>query len=126
MGSVKKRVLDVGQCNPDHYSIRHLIEGKFAAEVVRAHLPADALAKLREGQFDLVLINRKLDQDYSDGLEIIKLMKADAALASIPVMLVTNYAEHQEAAVAVGAAWGFGKLEYNRPETHDRLKKFLG
>ena len=27
--------------------------------------------------FDLVLVNRKLDSDYSDGLEIIKQIKAD-------------------------------------------------
>jgi hypothetical protein len=41
-------------------------------------------------------------------------------------MLVTNYAEHQEAAVAVGAIRGFGKLEFDKPETRERLAAVLG
>ena len=41
---------------------------------------------------DLVLVNRKLDADYSDGMEILKAIKADSALAPVPVMLVSNYA----------------------------------
>ena len=40
-------------------------------------------------------------------------------------MLVTNYAEHQEEAVAVGAERGFGKLELNE-QTAQRLKPILG
>ncbi len=32
-----------------------------------------ALAELRGGQFDLVLVNRKLDSDYSDGIEVIRI-----------------------------------------------------
>jgi len=121
-----KRVLDVGQCQPDHGSIRRLIEGRFAAEVVQAHDARETLAQLRAGKFDLVLINRKLDADYSDGLEIIQQIKADPQLAETPVMLVTNYPEHQQLAVAAGAELGFGKLETNKPETHERLAKFLG
>src|SRR5260221_10716061 len=105
-----KRVLDVGQCPPDHGSIRRLIEDRFAAEVVQAHDARETLAQLRAGKFDLVLINRKLDADYSDGLEIIQQIKADPQLADTPVMLVTNYPEHQQLAVAAGAELGFGKL----------------
>lgn len=120
-----KRVLDVGQCDPDHSSICRLIERNFKAEVVRAHLPDDALAYLHSGSFDLVLVNRKLDRDYSDGLDIIQSMKADPEMAKIPVMLVTNYAEHQALAVAAGAEPGFGKLEYAKPETIEKLSRFL-
>lgn len=122
---MKKHVLDVGQCQMDHGALRRLIEGEFAAEVTQAHSAEQALAQLRSGQFDLVLVNRKFDADYSDGLDIIKQIKADPELAGINVMLVTNYAEHQEQAVAAGAAPGFGKSELSEPRTLERLKPFL-
>jgi len=122
---MSKRVLDVGNCVPDHAAIRGLLEGTFGAEVVQAHGPDDTLAALRQGDFDLVLVNRKLDQDYSDGLEIIKAIKADAALARTPVMLITNYEDHQAAAIAAGAEAGFGKLSLRAEETIKRLGKLL-
>jgi CheY-like chemotaxis protein len=120
-----KRVLDVGQCGFDHGAIRRLIESQFAAEVVQAHRLDDAIQRLRSEPFDLVLVNRKLDADYSDGLDVLRTIKADAALASTPVMLVSNYAEAQQAAVAVGAEPGFGKSELNQPATREKLRAFL-
>jgi len=115
-----KRVLDVGNCVPDHAAIRSLLERTFGAEVVQTHGPEDTLAELQAGVFDLVLVNRKLDQDYSDGLDIIKAIKGDTALARTPVMLITNYEDHQQAAVAAGAQPGFGKLSLSSPQTLER------
>lgn len=120
-----KRVLDVGQCGPDHATIRNYLTANFDCEVVQTHGPADTLAELRSGRFDLVLINRKLDADYSDGIEILRAIKADTATEGVPVMLVTNYADHQEAAVAAGAHRGFGKLEFDRVETREKLAAVL-
>src|SRR4051812_40147495 len=100
---MSKRVLDVGQCAPDHAAIRHFLTRNFDCEVVQVDDGAGALAQLRDGEFDLVLVNRKLDCDYSDGVEVIRALKAELATASVPVMLVTNYPEHQDAAIAVGA-----------------------
>ena len=120
-----KRVLDVGNCGPDFASIQGFLTSQFDCEVVPAHGPEDALAELRKGDYALVFVNRKLDRDYSDGIEVIKRIKADAALSRVPVMLVTNYAEHQDAAVAIGAERGFGKLELGSAETQSRLQPFL-
>jgi len=122
---VAKRVLDVGQCVPDHGAIRRLLEGQFGAEVVRAHLPGDTWEALRAGTFDLVLINRLLDADHSEGLAILSAIKADPATRGLPVMVVSNYPEHQQAAVAAGAEEGFGKAELNLPATHAKLARFL-
>jgi two-component system chemotaxis response regulator CheY len=121
-----KRVLDVGQCVPDHATIRAYLTRNFDCEVVQTHGAEDTLAQLKSGGFDLVLINRKLDADYSDGVEILKLIKADNAISNVPVMLVTNYPEHQDAAIAAGAVRGFGKLEYDRPETKEKIAAALG
>ena len=119
------RVLDVGQCVPDHAAIRRLLESKFAVQVVQTHGMDDTLAELRRGEFALVLVNRKLDADYSDGLEIIKQIKADPKLAPIPVMLVSNYPNAQQQAVAVGAEMGFGKAQLGSGETQARLQAVL-
>jgi len=121
-----KQVLDVGQCPPDHAAIRELIEDHFDAQVTQSHLPGDTIEALRGGSFDLVLVNRKLDTDYSDGLEIIQQIKADEQLAHVPCMLITNYPEHQQQAIAAGAELGFGKLEFALPQTRERLAALLG
>jgi len=120
-----KRVLDIGNCGPDHGAISHFLGKAFQAEVIQADGASDGLAILRSEPIDLVLVNRKLDMDYSDGLEIIQQIKADAKLAKLPCMLITNYPDQQQVAVASGAEYGFGKKELHTPETHARLAKFL-
>ncbi len=122
---MRKRVLDVGQCGPDHFTIRSYLMRHFDCEVVQVDDAAGALAELRGGPFDLVLVNRKLDCDYSDGVDVIRAIKADPEAASVPVMLVTNYPEHQEAAMAIGAVRGFGKLEFGDPATRTRIAEHL-
>jgi CheY-like chemotaxis protein len=119
------KVLDVGNCGVDHSAIRSFLSTHFGCDVIQAHGPDDTLAALKCGEYDLVLVNRKLDRDYTDGIEVIRQVKADADIADVPVMLVTNYPEHQEAAMAVGAIRGFGKLEFDKPETLDKLKAVL-
>jgi CheY-like chemotaxis protein len=122
---MRKRVLDVGNCGPDHAAIVGLLR-PFDCEVLQADDARGALVALKAGGVDLVLVNRKLDVDYSDGIEVIRQIKADPAVAATPVMLVTNYPEHQDAAEAIGALRGFGKLEFNKPETRERLEAVLG
>lgn len=115
------RVLDVGNCGYDHGKISQMLQQKFAAEVVAADTASETFERLAREKFDLVLVNRKLDHDYSDGIEIIKRLKQHPEFSSIPVMMITNYPDHQQQAVAIGAVHGFGKLELAKPETHQRL-----
>jgi CheY-like chemotaxis protein len=121
-----KRVLDVGNCGVDHAAICALVKRHFDCDVIQADGPEDVFRELQQGQIDLVLVNRKLDRDYSDGIELIKQIKANPATTSVPVMLVTNYPEHQDAAITVGALRGFGKLEFEAPATKERLAAVLG
>jgi CheY-like chemotaxis protein len=122
---MKKRVLSVGQCGPDNSAIRTFLTRNFECEFDTADAAEDALAKMKRSAYDLVLVNRKLDIDYSDGTDVIRTLKEDPATAAVPVMLVTNYPEHQEAAIAIGAIRGFGKLEFGKPETIERLAPIL-
>ncbi|MFM7168015.1 MAG: response regulator [Planctomycetaceae bacterium] len=121
-----KAVLSVGQCRPDSAAIGHYLRSNFAAEVVTADTAADALRLLAEREFQLVLLNRLLDADGSEGLQILHEIRRQEGWNGIPVMLVSNYAEWQQKAVAAGAVPGFGKAELNRPETRQRVAEALG
>ncbi|MEM9187408.1 MAG: response regulator [Planctomycetota bacterium] len=127
---MSKQVLDVGNCGPDHATITQFLESNFGCVVAQADRAEDALEKMiaaaRDGRpFDLVVVNRKLDVDYSDGLDVIRQLKANPATAAVPVMLITNYADHQDAAEAAGALRGFGKLQYSEPATVERVRAAL-
>ena len=121
-----KRILDVGQCQPDHATICAFLGKHFDCEIVQTHGLEDSLRALRDEEFDLVLVNRKLDRDYSDGIDIIREMKHQSETAHVPVMLITNYPEHQELSVNLGALPGFGKLQFDQPETVQKLQAALG
>ena len=120
-----KTVLDIGNCNPDHDAIAKMLTRNYDVVVLRAHELSDAMQMLSQKKVDLIVINRKLDIDYSDGIEILRHLKQDDAYKEIPTMIITNYAEQQLAAVADGAEYGFGKLQYSEPATRDRLSRFL-
>ncbi len=120
-----KRVLDVGNCDLDFANIAELVRAQFPAQVQRAHGKEDAFKALRKEQFDLVTVNRLMDRDGSEGMEIIKAMKEDPSLAGTPVMLITNYAEQQQLAIEVGAVPGFGKAALRATETIETLRRYL-
>jgi DNA-binding response OmpR family regulator len=123
---MSKRVIDVGNCVPDHAAIRRLIETSFDAHVVQAHDLKDTLRELEREPAALVLVNRKLDIDYSDGMAIIRHLKSSDHLSSTPVMLISNYPEYQQEAVAAGCEPGFGKQELRSEETLAKFKRLLG
>lgn len=120
-----KQVLDVGNCGPDHATISAALMKHFAVEVFQADEASDALAILGREKIDLVLVNRKLDIDYSDGIDVIKQIKAEPEFEKIPIMLITNHDEYQQSAVSAGAVYGFGKLSLNETKTYQRLAPFL-
>jgi len=121
----KKRVLSLGQCAADHWLIAKVLQASFDLEVIAADRFVDAEVQLRQGGIDLVLVNRVSDRDGSSGLDFIRQMKADDALRQVPVMLVSNYADAQKQAVALGALAGFGKSALDEAETLTRLRDVL-
>jgi len=121
-----KTVIDCGNCGPDYNSIRKLMQSQFEAVVVQTHGLDDTLEQLAQRNVDLITVNRKLDRDYTDGLEVIRGIKADPRFESIPVMLITNYEEYQQEAITAGALRGFGKLAVTDPATLRLLEPVLG
>jgi CheY-like chemotaxis protein len=120
-----KQVLNVGQCDYDHCNIQTFIQSHFDATVSSAGSYAEAQSAAQETVWDLILVNRVLDADGKSGLELIKNLKSDPVTRSLPVMLVSNFADAQMAAVEAGALPGFGKAMLTAPATLDELKKIL-
>lgn len=123
---MSKTVIDCGNCGPDYNSIRKLIQSQFDAVVLQTHGLQDTLELLAQRPVDLITVNRKLDRDYTDGIEVIRGIKADPRFTEVPVMLITNYEEHQQEAMQAGAVRGFGKLAVNDPATVKLLEPHLG
>jgi DNA-binding response OmpR family regulator len=120
-----KRVLSVGQCSADHGGISRTLRQAFGADVVSADHVEEALAALRVERFALVLVNRVFDADGGSGLDLIRTIRADAALKTVPLMLVSNHDDAQAEAVAAGAAPGFGKAALGHPAMLERVKPYL-
>lgn len=122
---MSRTVLDVGNCSLDHGTLTRLLESNFEVQVLRTHGMGDTLDVLRSQTVDLVLVNRIMDRDGSSGLALIQKLKADAALAAVPVMMMSNYPDAQQAAIQAGAEPGFGKAALRDTATLDRLQKYL-
>jgi two-component system chemotaxis response regulator CheY len=121
----KRRVLSVGQCFADHSSISRVLRTAYGAEVVAADTPQEALDRLREGDFRLVLVNRVLDSTGRPGLEVVRAIQAEEQLREVPVMLVSNYEDAQAEAVREGAVPGFGKASLGQPHMLARVEPHL-
>jgi CheY-like chemotaxis protein len=114
------------QWEADDAKIRRALEGRYAIDVVAVDTANEALARLRQGAYALVLVNRIFDADEGIGLDLIRALKADATLASLPVMLVSNFPDAQATAVAAGATPGFGKGGLAAATTFALLDPILG
>ena len=120
------RVVSIGQCGFDHGQISGLQRREFGVETTAAATLSEAQRAIASAGPALVLVNRKLDIDGGDGLDIIRRLQADEATKDVPVMLVSNYPDAQAEAGTLGAAPGFGKQELSDPATLDKLRPFLG
>lgn len=119
------RILSVGQCGFDGPQIAAFLGREFGAEVLEADRATEAIKAVRQARFDLVLVNRVGDRDGAPGLELVRAIRTDPALAGVPVMLVSNYPDAQREAVAAGACPGFGKAELNTPRAVEAVANAL-
>lgn len=119
-----RKVLSVGQCGFDNGNISRMIRTHFQAEIVPVDSTDNALDRLGREKFDLVLVNRVFDAG-GDGMEFIRQAKATPKGQITPVMLVSNYPECQEEAVAAGAVHGFGKNALGTSATLATLRPYL-
>ena len=118
MMNAPQRIVLVGHCNPDSSMLRSTIRRVAPDTIVdRASDDEEVAASLPAA--DLLLVNRALDGDFSasDGIELIRSLPPGSPVA----MLISNFPHAQDAAVAAGAAPGFGKSEIGAAHTPQRL-----
>ena len=115
------KILDVGQCGFDGPRMARLWHEALGAEVDCANTGDNAVEMLQRTDYDVVLVNRVLASDKSSGLEVIKRLLV--LQREIPVMLVSDLAEAQDAAVALGAVRGFGKAHLGERSTLDLVSR---
>lgn len=120
-----KRVLSIGQCGIDQGALSRFLKANFDVEIVVSSTVDDATNQMHRRPFDLVLVNRQFDHDGTEGVEFIRLLKADQQLAASPVMMITNFPEYAQDAVAAGAVPGFGKADLRSTGLAEHLKPYL-
>ncbi len=118
------RILDVGQCGFDGPRMAKLWKEKLAATVEACATGDEAVRRVEENKYDVVLVNRVLAGDGSSGLDVIRDLVGSGTRT--PVMLVSDYEEAQDAAVELGAVRGFGKAELGEASTLELVRKVAG
>ena len=122
---MSKKVVLVGHCGPDNSYLRMAVTSALRGATVLAADDATELdAVLAEGA-DLLLLNRELGWGFeqTEGVDVIRALRT--AHPNLRMMLVSNYAEAQAAAVAAGALPGFGKREIGSKRVTQVLREAL-
>ncbi len=120
-----RKLLIVGQCDFDYQRISFVLSKIYDIEFHRADSFDDAIQKSLDQQFDLIMINRLMDLDRSEGMAILHELKSNPQTENTPAMIISDYQDAQEAAVAAGASPGFGKARLDTPQTFELLSNFL-
>ena len=122
---MSKRVVLIGHCGPDNSYLRLAISRAARdAQVGVAEDEQEMKQAIAEG-VDLLLFNRVLDYGFeeTDGAALIGKLRAE--YPELKMMLISNYAEAQAAAVAAGARPGFGKRDIGTDRVTNLIRDAL-
>jgi two-component system, chemotaxis family, chemotaxis protein CheY len=117
------KVVLVGHCGPDAYALRAAIRSFFPRGSAVMVNGDDAL-QAELARADVLLVNRALDGDFAvgSGVDLIRTLAARPLSERPAMVLVSNFADAQEAALAAGAMPGFGKRQMYSPEMRKNLE----
>lgn len=120
----KKKFLIVDDFSTMRRIVRNLLKELGYTNVDEAEDGAMALAKLRSEPFDFVVSDWNMPG--MDGLEMLKQMRADAALAKIPVLMVTAEAKKENIiAAAQAGASGYVVKPFTAATLDEKLAKIF-
>jgi DNA-binding NarL/FixJ family response regulator len=125
--TMSKRVLMVGHCGADSSYMRLAVKKALGEVEISSAEDAQELDRaLTTSKVDLVLFNRQLDYgfDSDQGVEVIRSLRLTHP--NLKTMLVSNYPEAQQEALAAGAMPGFGKREIGTPRVTELLRNAVG
>jgi DNA-binding NarL/FixJ family response regulator len=116
-------VVLVGHCGIDGPRlVQELSAGLPEVQVSRVNSEQDLKRCCEEGA-DLLLINRAPVGFEREGLDLVRELCREGS--QVKVMLVSDYSEAQEEAVAAGALRGFGKSKMGTKVLVDTVRKAL-
>ncbi len=122
-GAALRTFVLVGHCGPDVHLLKRVISRAAPGAAIEVVDDEAALTRFHSPRF-VLLVNRKLDGMFeaTGGIELISSLAQQAEDARPALMLVSNFADAQAEAQAVGALPGFGKAELGEERTNDRLR----
>ena len=105
-------------------AIKTVLESKY--KVVTAYDGDTGLKKARSEKPDLILLD--IIMPTKDGFDVCKQLKDDSALAKIPVIILTSFAQHRgETNIPVSAGFELEAEGYiDKPVSPDALLKQVG
>lgn len=115
-------VLIAGNCGPDNWALESLLKELGVAHVTFAESADEVQSLLQQEQFTLVLLNRVFD---STGELALDLLQRLPQVQRSSCMLISNYPEAHQSAVALGGRSGFGKQQLREPQTQNLLRTAL-
>ena len=119
---MSKKVALVGHCGPDSSFLRMAINKALPGAQIVAADDDNELKAVLDGGADLVLFNRQLDYGFDDPQGVSVIRKLGRFYPKTKMMLVSNYADAQAAAIQAGALPGFGKREIGGPRVTQLLR----
>ncbi|MXP48660.1 chemotaxis protein CheY [Pantoea sp. Eser] len=121
MADKNMRFLVVDDFNTMRRIVRNLLKELGFNNVEEAEDGVDALSKLKAGGFDFVIFDWNMPN--MDGLQLLQTIRADAAMSSLPVLMVTAEAK-KENIIAAAQAGASGYVV--KPFTAATLEEKLG
>ncbi|MBS9436352.1 chemotaxis protein CheY [Photorhabdus noenieputensis] len=104
--------------------VRNLLKELGFNNVEEAQDGAEALAKIRSSQFDFIISDWNMPN--MDGLELLKVIREDAQLAKIPVLMVTAEAKKENIiAAAQAGASGYVVKPFTAATLEEKLNKIF-
>jgi len=104
--------------------VRSLLRELGFSNIEEAEDGQQALAKLKEGGIELIVSDWNMPN--MDGLEMLKLVRADAALKHIPVLMVTAEAKKENIiAAAQAGASGYVVKPFTAATLEEKLNKIF-
>src|SRR6266581_4209245 len=124
VGKAKTKFLVVDDFSTMRRIVRNLLKELGYPRVEEAEDGADALSKLRGGNFDFVISDWNMPK--MDGLTMLQSIRADAALAKLPVLMVTAEAKKENIVAAARAgASGYVVKPFTAATLDEKLAKIF-
>ncbi|ASY77721.1 MULTISPECIES: chemotaxis response regulator CheY [Pectobacterium] len=124
MADKELRFLVVDDFSTMRRIVRNLLKELGFNNVEEAEDGADALNKLRSSTFDFVISDWNMPN--MDGLELLQTIRADGALSSLPVLMVTAEAKKENIiAAAQAGASGYVVKPFTAATLEEKLSKIF-